>query len=382
MKLTPWRTLGLSAGELRLAHTLPTGQAFGWTRRDDEYVGCLGRCGVALREHPTSRAAEWRSGVADEARVEAALADYFRSETSFAALAAEWGARDARMKAVADALGGVRVLRQDPWECLVSFICSSNNNIARITLMLSRLRAEYGEPTEAPGAETGVYAFPSVDALAAVDPAELREMGFGYRAPYVAATARHVKARGGSAWLEGLRRSDRAAVRAALLECAGVGPKVADCVALFSLDQSACVPVDTHVWRIARRDYDPTLEERASITPAVYERVGDLFRDRFGDTAGWAHCLLFAAELPAFASQLPPALVADMAAFREVEKEANRAAKEAKRARKAAAATKLPDSEGNAAGGDADDAAAAPSKRALAAATTPPKKKRARKPGA
>ena len=62
-----------------------------------------------------------------------------------------------------------------------------------------------------------------------------------------------------------------------------MGPKVADCVALFSLDQSACIPVDTHVWRIARRDYDATLEDVASITPSVYERVGDL-----GSPRSWA----------------------------------------------------------------------------------------------
>ena len=97
-----------------------------------------------------------------------------------------------------------------------------------------------------------------------------------------------------------------------MLECSGVGPKVADCVALFSLDQSACIPVDTHVWRIARRDFDPTLDDVASITPKVYDRVGDLFRDRF-DHAGWAHTVLFAAELPLFADKLPEDVAAEIA---------------------------------------------------------------------
>ena len=124
-----------------------------------------------------------------------------------------------------------------------------------------------------------------------------------------------------------MREKTREECKAALLECSGVGPKVADCVALFSLDQAACIPVDTHVWRIARRDYDATLEEVASITPTVYERVGDLFRDRFGPTAGWAHAVLFAAELPAFRAALPAAVVEEMDAFRDDEK---RAAKEAR----------------------------------------------------
>lgn len=85
----------------------------------------------------------------------------------------------------------------------------------------------------------------------------------------------------------------------------GVGRKVADCVAVFALDQPGCVPVDTHVWAIACRYMDESLKGVRSLTPAVHERVGGLFRDRFGAHAGWAHCLLFAAELPAFADLLP-----------------------------------------------------------------------------
>ena len=96
----------------------------------------------------------------------------------------------------------------------------------------------------------------------------------------------------------------------------GVGMKVADCVALFSLDQPATVPVDTHVWQIARRDYDHDrdpgqdlkggrLSAARSLTPTVYESVGDVFRARFGAAAGWAHSVLFAAELSEFRQKLP-----------------------------------------------------------------------------
>jgi len=65
------------------------------------------------------------------------------------------------------------------------------------------------------------------------------------------------------------------------------------------------VPVDTHVWTIACREFDHTLRECASLTPAVYSRVGELFRQRYGTHAGWAHSLLFAAELPQFSHYLP-----------------------------------------------------------------------------
>ena len=194
--------------------------------------------------------------------------------------------------------------------------------------------------------------FPTLERLCGVEERTLRDLGFGYRAPYVAKTARHVRDKGGDTWLAGLRTADRDSAKAALLECAGVGPKVADCVALFSLDQADAVPVDTHVWRIARRDFDPTLDDVASITPKVYDRVGDLFRDRF-DHAGWAHTVLFAAELPLFADKLPEDVAAEMRAFRVLEKEAAKDARDARKARVAAKAERR----------DAPDEVATPPKK-------------------
>jgi len=122
---------------------------------------------------------------------------------------------------------------------------------------------------------------------------------------------------------------------------AGVGRKVADCVALFSLDQAGAVPVDVHVWQIACRHLDPSLAQAKSLTPAVYARVGDLFRSRYGERAGWAHCLLFAADLPAFQARLPAAMRAELAQSR-AEERAKKASdrEELKRRREAKAAAK------------------------------------------
>ena len=337
---TPWRSLGLTRGELNLAHTLPTGQAFGWRRAGDEYHGVLGDAALAIRENPTTRCAEWRSALDKEATTQRRLDDYFRTDTSFEALYGEWSSCDERFAQVAPAVAGARVLRQDPFECLISFICSSNNNIARITLMLTRLREGFGMKVELPALDdvplATLHSFPTPEVLTSIDAQVLRDLGFGYRAPYVVKTCQTIVEKGGAPYLSSLRTKTRREAKVALMTCAGVGPKVADCVALFSLDQAACVPVDTHVWRIARRDYDATLEDCASITPTVYERVGDLFRDRFGATAGWAHAVLFAAELPAYRAALPEAVVAEMDAFREEEKKAGAAQREARKARVAA----------------------------------------------
>ena len=187
------------------------------------------------------------------------------------------------------------------------------------------------------------HSFPSVERLAQTTEAELKALGLGYRAKFIRNSAIKVVAAAasgghadGSAYLQSLRSLSRDEVTKALLMFDGVGPKVADCVALFSLDQVGTVPVDTHVWRIACRDYDPTLSECKSLTPAVYARVGELFRQRFGEHAGWGHQILFAAELQEFRPLLPTAMLKQMEEAREIEQALKAADKKAKDARKAA----------------------------------------------
>ena len=382
-----WRTLvGATAAELRPAHTLLNGQCFGWRPhelREREYVGVLGRRVVAVRQ--TDDATQYRALHGDGAGLEAELHDYFQLGTPLAPLYRSWAAASCpRMETITGALPGLRILRQDPSECLISFICSSNNNVPRITLILDRIREKYGEPlcakaeldgdtpakpaTAAAAAgegakaevETGPsparnklmprlevsdrwYSFPTVERLSEATEAELRAIGLGYRAKFIRNSAIKVvaaAAKGGfpdaSAYLHSLRTLPREEVVAALLELDGVGPKVADCVALFSLDQVATVPVDTHVWRIACRDYDTTLSQCKSLTPAVYARVGELFRQRVGSHAGWGHQLLFAAELQEFRPLLPASMLRQMEEAREIERAIKAREKKEKDARRAA----------------------------------------------
>ena len=252
----------------------------------------------------------------------------------------EWAKADDRMRIIVEALPGMRILRQPPVECLFSFICSSNNNISRITQMLEKLRQRYGtkinvndapsstisSPTSSSLSESSqtistFYSFPTVEALSAASEEELRGLGLGYRAKFVRATAIALSSKGGEDFLISLRSKPRKEVQAALLEFVGVGMKVADCVALFSLDQSDCIPVDTHVWNIACCYFDRTLVNHKSLTPTVYEKVGDIFRTRYGAShAGWAHSLLFAAELPSFRSKLPSGMQSEMTQFKDDEK--------------------------------------------------------------
>jgi N-glycosylase/DNA lyase len=150
-------------------------------------------------------------------------------------------------------------------------------------------------------------------------------------------TAKKLLTLGGSKYLKDLRGSNNEKLRDALTKFPGVGPKVGDCIALFSLDATSIVPVDTHVWRIACRDYDDangTLRNAKSVTKKLYQHVGNVFYERFGTYAGWAHSLMFAAELPQFRSLLPETIREDMTKFSKWEKSMKQKARdEAKKRR-------------------------------------------------
>lgn len=162
-----------------------------------------------------------------------------------------------------------------------------------------------------------IHDFPTPEALSVktVEP-HLRELGFGYRAKYIAETARVVAQDKPSGWLNSLRNPGYGVVHKGdgpvptykgaheeLLALAGVGPKVADCVCLMGLGWAESVPVDTHVWQIAQRDYKMGKSKTKTFNKVMYDAVGDLFRGIWGDYAGWAHSVLFTADLKAFSDK-------------------------------------------------------------------------------
>eukprot|EP00977_Amphora_coffeiformis_P024552 scaffold16180_cov159-Amphora_coffeaeformis.AAC.2 len=289
---------------------------------------------VHVRETPTTTLYKILYAPPGFQHTDAFLRDYFQLHVSLDKLYESWAKDCPRLQKIAQCIPGVRMLRQDPWETLIT----SNNNIPRIASILATLRREYGRRIPIPqGYSTGdesAYSFPSLEELRGkVTEADLRRLGWGYRAKYVIQTVETLHNLGGEAYLSTLRnQKDPVAVQEALLQFAGVGRKVADCVALFSLQQTRAIPVDVHVWNIARRDYDPgqALATVKSLTPTIYKQVGDIFRDRFGEYAGWAHSLLFVAELPSFRPILPYELIKEMEEFKQVEQVRKQQLKEAK----------------------------------------------------
>ncbi|THH27499.1 hypothetical protein EUX98_g6691 [Antrodiella citrinella] len=284
-----FRALPLSTLQLSLAAVLQCGQSFRWSifplislekpaTADDaprhEYRLCLRDRVVCLRQTPntlfyrsvypppTPSASE---EVKKDAETLSWIRDYFQLDVDLTLLYSQWSKADPVFQNLKDRFEGIRILRQDPFECLLSFICSSNNNIARITKMVRALCTQYSAPLlslHAPNADSDASAepyhpFPPPSVLAAPEvSAKLRTLGFGYRAEFVQKTAKmlsdaHVHALPNACkglepaeeWLLTLRQKNTVDARNELLKFMGVGRKVADCVMLMSLDKARAVPI-------------------------------------------------------------------------------------------------------------------------------------------
>jgi len=299
-----WIPLKLShPDELQLDTTFRCGQAFRWKYRTMEspelsyWTGVIDERVFALRQTNDDVLYSLISPQQhDESKIRKILHDYFYLDVSLVSLFQDWS-KDSNFEVRKDRFKGLRLLRQDPVECVFSFICSQNNNIGRITKMIESLCTRYGKLILDVDHDK-YYDFPTLDSLAQAQESDLRDMGFGYRARYVPAAANQIVEKGGVDWLWKLRGLPKKEVQMELISLMGVGKKVADCISLFSLDKLDCIPVDTHVWQIAQT-YMPKLRGKR-LNESIYDEIGDFFKRRFGDKCGWAHTILFAAELTAF----------------------------------------------------------------------------------
>jgi len=179
---------------------------------------------------------------------------------------------------------GLRLLRQDPWECLASFILSSTKQIAQIRQIVATLCARFGEPVAVPAGVAPAWGFPSAARLAACTEAELRSCKAGFRAPYLLGAARAVAE--GRVQLAGLSRMPLDEARGRLMSLPGVGRKIADCVLLFAGGFSRAFPMDIWVPRALRELYP-----RCRRMPP--RRLVAFCECHFGSHAGYAQQYLF-----------------------------------------------------------------------------------------
>jgi N-glycosylase/DNA lyase len=260
-------------GPLDLALTFGCGQAFRWRAGEGVWNGVVGRAEARLRERGPS---SLQIDVVGEDPGRTAWIRYLRLDED--PLVHLEGAAELRNLPGFEPLLGLRLLRQEPWETLASFIGSAAANIRKITNCVEGLSDTLGDPIEGSAQRT----FPAPAAIARAHESDLRAVGLGFRAPYLLETARRLDANP-LAW-DALRDGPIEEARAKLMGFPGVGAKIADCVLLFGLDRLDAYPVDR--W-IRRATLELAGRKRAN------DRELDAWALRLGPGRGYLQQILF-----------------------------------------------------------------------------------------
>lgn len=264
--------------DLDLEATLYSGQAFRWVRAGNGgHEGWIDNQPALVRK--TGSRLQWE---APNALRESRVRHYFRLDASHEEFLRSLPA-EPYVKAAVGRFPGLRLLRQDPWEMLVSFLVSQNSNEAKIRRTVEALCRLASPPLE--WRARSWHPFPSPSALAGLSEPQLRSTGLGYRAPFLWAAARLVLAGRLDPWSLGALPYAEAFRR--LLAVPGIGVKVADCILLYGCDHRAAFPTDVWVKRFLRETYR---RRGASLT---HERVLAFAERRFGPQAGYAQHFLF-----------------------------------------------------------------------------------------
>ena len=263
--------------------TLCCGQVFRWDKKDDWWYGIVGDRVFKTRQHGT----ELEFVNIDEKFVE----HYFGLKDDLLKIREKMG-KDEYAKRALQKFWGLRIIRQEPWECLISYICATYKSIAAIKYMLLNLSKKFGEKVTFDGYE--FYTFPTPRKLACATESALKECSLGYRAKYVLETSKKIYE--SDLDLETLRKCSYEKAKKELTNFPGVGLKVADCVLLFSLEKLEAFPVDVWIRRIIIKHYAEhfpktfieKISKQESLSNTGYEKMNAFGRDYFGEYAGYA----------------------------------------------------------------------------------------------
>ena len=226
-----------NAKNFDLPQTLDCGQAFRWSADENNvWHGMAGGKYIEIYKCKNDIIIEH----SNREDFENFWAEYFDLERDYGAIIKSF-AENETLKKAAEAASGIRILRQEPWEALCSFIISQNNNIPRIKGIIERLCQNFGEK------RGGMYTFPSAETLARLTPDDLAVIRSGFRAKYIIDAARKVT--NNEIDLKSLKTLSYDDAKAELLKIKGVGPKVADCALLYGCGHIEAFPKDVWIKR-------------------------------------------------------------------------------------------------------------------------------------
>jgi len=258
--------------DVSLDPTLGCGQAHRWHRRGDSWEGVLGKDIVTLTQTPDGFEC---TGTDDKRKV----LEYFRYEDDLDAIYEDMAASDGYVAELCARCRGLRILRQDPWECTATYLLATNANVKRIGQMVENVCRVFGEDLG------GRYSFPSPEQIIASED-RVKECRLGFRDVRLIELAHRVADKD-IVPDELLRMSYEECVDT-LLTINGVGPKVADCIALFAYGHMESFPIDARIGKVLKERYGRT---------GSYRNLSEFARGRFGRYPGYAQELLYHSDI-------------------------------------------------------------------------------------
>ena len=266
---------------VNIDYSINSGQVFLWEKNGDTWYGINGNDVLAINENPMQINSYSQNSI-----------DFFREKDDLQEIILSI-TKDKVVRKAVKQFPGLRLLRQDPFQCYISFIVSSNSNIQRIKQILYKLCKKFGKKIIFQ--EKEFYLFPEPENLANASKNDLLNCGLGYRVRAVKEAALNVSNR--QIDFDFLKRTNYQNAKDILLQVYGIGNKVADCVLLFSLEKLEAFPLDRWVLRILEKYYTKKFQlEGKSLTEKKYEQIHKQIVNYFGPYAGYSQQFLFKME--------------------------------------------------------------------------------------
>ncbi len=268
----------LNVNFFNLKYTVECGQCFRWKEENGVYIGILKDRVIKVRQ--VGDTIEIRSN--NEEGLEELVRRYFALDEDYENIEKEIAKIDEHVLKAVNNTSGLRFLRQDFFETLISYIISANNNIPRISKSVNEISRRYGREVELDNEK--YYLFPTPRELKDVTEKEYRECGVGFRDAYIFDTVKKINS--GEIDIEKMQSMDTKSLKAELLKLKGVGPKVADCILLFSCSRKEVFPIDTWVEKVMKKLYFNNRE----VSKKEIQKYAD---EHFGKNAGIVQQHLF-----------------------------------------------------------------------------------------
>ena len=265
---------------INVENSINSGQVFLWKKNEKYWYGVNGQ--DVLKIDNSGNIKSYQNN----------KIDFFRKKDDIEKIIKSISKDSVTKKAVKQYLG-LRILEQDPFQCLISFIVSSNSNIPKIKLNLENISKKFGKKIKFQNQE--FFLFPNPKKLAKISINEITSCGVGYRAKFIKEAAKIIDKK--EIDFDYLKKCDYQDGKENICQIPGVGNKVADCVLLFSLDKLEAVPLDRWIIRILGKYYAKKFEMKTkTITEKQYDILHKKIVDHFGPFAGYSQQFLFKME--------------------------------------------------------------------------------------